>query len=124
MDVRNICQGGHAAFHVNANSLDNPSIEAVDSSKAETKAIGDNNLENKVEIKEQDIKKAVDKLNKLFEDKSTHAEYEVYGKYKNITISIVDNNTKEVVKEIPPKKIIDMVDKLCELAGIFMDQKA
>jgi flagellar protein FlaG len=124
MDVKNICQGGHATFHVNTNSLNNDSIEALDSPKGETRAIENNNLESKGKIKEQDVKKAVDKLNKLFEDKSTHAEYEVYGKFKDITISIVDNNTKEVVKEIPPKKIIDMVDKLCELAGMFMDQKA
>ncbi|MBV1821848.1 flagellar protein FlaG, partial [Bacteroidales bacterium MSK.15.36] len=43
---------------------------------------------------------------------------------KSITIKILDHKTKEVVKEIPPKKLIDMVDKLCELAGVFLDKKA
>lgn len=71
-----------------------------------------------------EVKKAVDELNKLFKDKSTYVEYEVYGKSKSITIKILDNKTKEIVKEIPPRKLIDMVDKFCELAGIFVDKRA
>ncbi|WP_243447381.1 flagellar protein FlaG [Clostridium tetani] len=71
-----------------------------------------------------EVKKAADELNKLFKDKSTYVEYEVYGKSKSITIKILDNKTKEIVKEIPPRKLIDMVDKLCELAGIFVDKRA
>jgi flagellar protein FlaG len=75
-------------------------------------------------LTEKDVEKAVDKLNKLLEDNTTHAEYEFYGKSKNLTVKIVNNKTKEVVQELPPKKIIDMIDKLCELAGIFVDKKA
>jgi len=75
------------------------------------------------QFSEDDIKKAVEKLNKLFEDRETHVEYEIYGKFKDITIKIIENSTKKVVKEIPPKKLIDMVDKLCELAGMFVDDK-
>lgn len=75
------------------------------------------------QFSEDDIKKAAEKLNKLFEDRETHVEYEIYGKFKDITIKIIENSTKKVVKEIPPKKLIDMVDKLCELAGMFVDDK-
>jgi|GEM_PF-553676 Uncharacterized flagellar protein FlaG len=75
-------------------------------------------------LTEKDVEKAVDKLNKLLEDKATHAECEIYGKSKDLIVRIVDNKTKEVVQELPPKKIIDMIDKLCELAGIFVDKKA
>lgn len=75
------------------------------------------------EVTEKEVGKAVDKLNKLLEDKETHAEYEIYGKLKQLTVRIVNDNTKEVVQEIPPRKIIDMIDKLCELAGIFVDKK-
>ncbi|MCH5138504.1 flagellar protein FlaG [Clostridiaceae bacterium UIB06] len=79
---------------------------------------------NSKELSEKEVGKAVDKLNKLLEDNATHAEYEVYGKSKDLTVRIVNNKTKEVVQELPPKKIIDMIDKLCELAGLFVDKKA
>lgn len=72
---------------------------------------------------EKEVKKSVDKLNKLLEDKETYLQYEVYGKFNDITIKIINKKTKETIKEIPPKKIIDMVAKLCELAGFFVDEK-
>ncbi|WML35503.1 flagellar protein FlaG [Clostridium sp. OS1-26] len=94
----------------------NPSTKNIESS--EGIGVQDKN------ISEEEVKKSVDKFNKLMEDKSTYVEYEVYGKFKDITIRIVNSKTKEVIREIPPKKIIDMIDKLCELAGVFVDQKA
>lgn len=75
-------------------------------------------------LTDKDVEKAVGKLNKLLEDKETHAEYEFYGKFNDLTVRIVNTKTKEVVQELPPKKIIDMIDKLCELAGMFVDKKA
>lgn len=39
-------------------------------------------------------------------------------------IKIIDNETNEVIFEVPPKKILDMVTKMCELAGVLLDKKA
>ncbi|MCY6483659.1 flagellar protein FlaG [Clostridium aestuarii] len=74
---------------------------------------------------EKDIKKAVDKLNKFLEGEKTHVEYERHDKFKNeFIIKIINNKTKEVIKEIPPKKILDMVAEMCKLAGVIFDKKA
>ena len=37
---------------------------------------------------------------------------------------IVDRDTKEVLVEVPPKKILDMIAKLCEISGVVFDKKA
>jgi len=58
------------------------------------------------------------------EDEDIHAEYEVHDKLNQIMIKIVDNKTKDVLLEIPPKKILDMVAKMCEMVGILVDKKA
>ena len=39
-------------------------------------------------------------------------------------IKIIDDKTDEVVLEVPPKKLIDMVAKLCKLAGVIVDKRA
>lgn len=72
----------------------------------------------------EDINKAVDKLNKFVEDEDIHAEYEVHDKFNQIMIKIIDNKTKDVLLEVPPKKILDMVAKMCEMVGILVDKKA
>jgi flagellar protein FlaG len=38
-------------------------------------------------------------------------------------VKIVDKQSKEVIKEIPPEKILDMVAQMCENAGLFIDEK-
>ncbi|EJO5346082.1 flagellar protein FlaG [Clostridium botulinum] len=74
--------------------------------------------------KTKEIKDSIDKLNKLLEGKDIRLEYEIYGKFRDLTIRLIDVKTKEVIKEIPPRKIIDMVAKLCEMAGVLVDEKA
>jgi len=76
------------------------------------------------EIKEKDINKALDKLNTFLEDKRTHAEYAVHDKLKDVMIKIVDDETGEVIQELPPKKVLDMVAKMCEMVGLIVDNKA
>ena len=72
----------------------------------------------------EDVNKAVDKLNKFMEDEDVYAEYSVHDKLNQIMIKIIDRNTKEVLLEVPPKKILDMVAKMCEMVGILVDKKA
>lgn len=125
MEVRDIGQGRQVSFDTFNNSGDteiSTNVVSINNNMANIKSqaqiTGDKNITDS-----KDTKKAVDKLNKLLEDAPTHLEYEIYGKLNSVMIRVVDDNTKEVVKEIPPKKIVDMVDKLCELAGLFMDKK-
>ncbi len=124
MEVKNVSQGGQTSLDFNYGSVD--TIQNINNHQQNTdsKNIENNSNSEVKKVSVKDIEKAVDKLNKLFEDKATHVEYEVYGKHRDITIKIIDNDTKKVIKEVPPKKIIDMVNKLCELAGVFVDDKA
>jgi len=73
---------------------------------------------------EEDLKNAKEIMDKLLKKHKSHIEYETYDKFKSVTIiKIVDTDTKEVIKEIPPKKLLDMVAKMCEMAGIMIDEK-
>jgi flagellar protein FlaG len=38
-------------------------------------------------------------------------------------IKIVDKDTKEVLKEYPPEKTLDMIAKVWEVAGLLVDEK-
>ncbi|MEG1255995.1 flagellar protein FlaG [Clostridium sp.] len=72
----------------------------------------------------EDVEKAVDKLNKVLEDENICTEYSVHDKFNQIMIKIINKDTKEVLLEVPSKKIIDMVAKMCEMVGILVDKKA
>lgn len=74
--------------------------------------------------REEDIAKAVDKLNKFLKDENTYAEYSVHEKFGDIMIKIINQDTKEVIMECPPKKILDLVARMVELVGVAIDKKA
>lgn len=38
-------------------------------------------------------------------------------------VKVVDTQTNEIIREIPPEKTLDMFVKMLELAGIFVDEK-
>ena len=66
-------------------------------------------------------KKAVEKLNKNMSN--SEAIFGIHDATNRVTIKIVDKETKEVLKEIPPEKSLDMIAKAWELAGILVDEK-
>lgn len=67
------------------------------------------------------IKKAVEEINK--KANNSEAIFGVHDATNRITIKIVDKESKEVIKEFPPEKTLDMIAKVWEVAGILVDEK-
>ena len=51
------------------------------------------------------------------------SEFGIHEKTNRITVKIVDKKTKEVIKELPPEKTLDMIAKVWEYAGLIVDEK-
>ena len=77
----------------------------------------------KAQLDEKSIIKAIEKANKKISDKSKEFEFSVHEQTKQIMVKVIDSQTHKVIKEFPPEKILDMVAKMCEEAGIFVDEK-
>lgn len=69
------------------------------------------------------LKKKVAEINKKFGNGNVEAVFGIHEKTNRITIKIMDKETKEVVKEYPPEKTLDMIAKVWEMAGILVDEK-
>ncbi len=74
------------------------------------------------EATHEQVKKAVEKLNREM-NKNTSCQFGMHEETNRVTIKIVDNETKEVVKEFPPEETLDMIAKVWEIAGIMVDEK-
>ncbi len=66
---------------------------------------------------------AIEKANKDLKISNTSLKFSIHEGTKQILVKIVDNETKETVKEIPPEKILDMVAAMLERTGLFVDKK-
>lgn len=71
----------------------------------------------------EQLKKAIAEMNRKINNSNEEAVFGVHEKTNRITIKIVDKDTKEVIKEFPPEKTLDMIAKVWEMAGILVDEK-
>lgn len=118
MEIKVTSQGGQA----NLNTIKSTEVKQVSENKDVVEAV----TAKDKGYREEDITKAIDKLNKFLKDEHTYAEYSVHEKLGDVMIKIINQDTKEVIMECPPKKILDLVAKMCELVGvgIGIDKKA
>lgn len=80
--------------------------------------------QRKVEASDELLKKSLEQANKSLEIYDKRIERTVHEKTKTIMYTLKDTKTHEVIREFPPKKIQDMIAKMWELAGLFVDEKA
>ena len=78
--------------------------------------------QNNEQANKEQIKKAIEQLNKKMSANS-EAVFGIHEDTNRVTIKIVDKNTKETIKELPPEKTLDMIAKVWESAGILVDEK-
>lgn len=80
-----------------------------------------NNAQQQQQASNEQIKKAVEQMNKNMSH--SEAVFGIHEATNRVTIKIVDKETKEVIKELPPEKTLDMIAKAWELAGLLVDEK-
>ncbi|MGG1518904.1 flagellar protein FlaG [Paenibacillus oryzisoli] len=76
-----------------------------------------------VTISDTQVVKAIEHAIKAMQGRSTSLEFSVHQKTKLISVKVMDKDTGEVIREIPPEKSLDFVAKLWQMAGILVDEK-
>ena len=69
------------------------------------------------------LKKMIEEMNKKINNSNEVAMFGIHEETNHIMIKIMDKDTKEVIKEFPPEKTLDMIAKLWEMAGILVDER-
>jgi flagellar protein FlaG len=105
-------------------STGNVESKAIEISKELSKEISNRDVKNENEFSEGLIDKSIEQANKVLEKVNRKIERHVHEKTKAIIFRIMDTETNKVIKEFPPEKIQDMIAKMWELAGLFVDERA
>lgn len=77
------------------------------------------------EVFDEDVlQKSIEQANKSLEMYNRKIERAVHEVTHAVMYTVKDTITNEVIQEFPPRKIQDMIAKMWELAGLFVDEKA
>lgn len=75
------------------------------------------------QLSEGFLRKAVEKANKTMAIQNRYLEFRIHERTNEIIVCVVDSETKEVIREIPSEKILDMFASMLELAGLLVDER-
>ena len=103
------------------NPVDGKTLTVAKPDGKDPQADSDGNQQDNASTEE--IKKALEKITKNINNSNEEAIFGIHKGTNRVTIKIVDKDTKETIKELPPEKTLDMIAKLWEVAGIMVDER-
>ncbi len=108
----------------NSTSAAEKTVEAL---KAQQQTEPANALEAAKENKEkseEELKEAVDKLNKTAVIFDRSLRFQIHDKTHRTMVSVVDIVQDKVIRQIPNEEVLDLVAKMDDYLGMIFDKKA
>ena len=79
-------------------------------------------LKEDIKIADKDkLKIKVDESNKKIADK--RIKFEIHEKTNRIIVKLIDKDTDKVIKELPEEEFLEMVAKIEDFIGMFVDER-
>ncbi|MCM3493475.1 flagellar protein FlaG [Paenibacillus sp. FSL K6-1566] len=79
--------------------------------------------ENVPSIGEKYFTELIERTNKSLSNADTHLKLSVHGESRQIIVKVINTETDEIIREIPPEKFIDLVYNLCKQVGLIVDER-
>ena len=81
--------------------------------------------ENELSAEElrDDLEEKIDDMNDIMETLDEKLSFELHDKTETIMTQIIDIKTKEVIKEMPPKEMLDLAARIHEMVGLIIDEE-
>ncbi|GAB6991338.1 flagellar protein FlaG [Paenibacillus pini] len=76
-----------------------------------------------VTLGEEQLIRNIDRAVRSLQGPETTLDISIHDKTHQIMVKVLNKDTGEVIREVPPEKTLDLVAKMMELAGIIMDEK-
>ncbi|CCU80827.1 hypothetical protein HSACCH_02342 [Halanaerobium saccharolyticum subsp. saccharolyticum DSM 6643] len=113
-------------YNNNNNSSENIRTEKIKSNnkKTNTKATS---LQEKKEYNQQEledeVRESVKDVNEIVDQVKEGLSFQIHEDTEELMVQVIDINTDEVIKELPPEEMLDLKARIHEMVGILIDEK-
>lgn len=87
-----------------------------------TRPVQTNHAGEKV-LSKDELSKEIDGINKWLQSTNTHVKFTLHEELNEYYVQVINDQTQEVIREVPSKKVMDMVAKFHEMVGLLVDEK-
>jgi flagellar protein FlaG len=74
------------------------------------------------EISEATISRVVDAANEALAPSFFRLNFDIHEQTNLVVVQVIDTNTEEILREVPPESRLDIVAKIQESAGLLFDE--
>ncbi len=71
----------------------------------------------------EELQEAVESLNQTVDAVDRALEFDIHQDTNRILVRVVDKATEEVIREVPPERVLDLMAELRKLVGLLVDEK-
>lgn|GEM_PF-480629 len=71
-----------------------------------------------------ELEKAADHIGQALEVIDRGLEFTIHEDTNRVVVRVVNRETQEVIKEIPPEKLLDVIARIWEMIGLLVDERA
>jgi len=98
-----------------------PGVQDVVRAQAEAKDAKD---EDKQPLDEEDMSQMMKELNELMDRINCNLQFKYHKEVNLFSVKMIDKNTNEVIKEMPPEEMIENMIQAKDWIGNFIDKNA
>ena len=84
----------------------------------------DAEMTQKEKGKQEQVKPTTEALNNFLEFMGAEIRFKVHEKSQRLFVQLVSEKDQRVLRQYPPEEFLDMVARIREFVGIFLDKKA
>lgn len=80
-------------------------------------------LKNNQKELEEEVRDSVKDVNEIVKKVKEGLSFQIHEDTEELMVQVVDKNTDEVIKELPPEEMLDLKARIQEMVGILIDEK-
>ncbi|TDP89661.1 flagellar protein FlaG [Halanaerobium saccharolyticum] len=113
-------------YNNNNNSSENIRTEKIKSNNKKTNRQA-TSLQEKKEYNQQEledeVRESVKDVNEIVDQVKEGLSFQIHEDTEELMVQVIDVNTDEVIKELPPEEMLDLKARIHEMVGILIDEK-
>lgn len=121
MKVDSVESLSNRQIHNNNSNNQNTRVNRNDNSDRKPES-----LREKQEYSEQDledeVRESVKDVNEIVDKVKEGLSFQIHEETEKMMVKVVDLNTDEVIKELPPEEMLDLQARIHEMVGILIDE--
>lgn len=74
-------------------------------------------------VTKPELEGLVQEINRAIFGENERMEFQIHERTGRMLVKLVDNETDEVIREIPPEKMLNLIANIWEMVGILVDER-